>query len=53
MCQYKPLGKGQTDSMCGAGTTGNSYGIYNFLKRMQNSQTINEKCRQIHLQLKI
>lgn len=36
-------GKG-IDLMHGAGMIGNSYAIHDFLKRMQNSQTIKEKC---------
>ena len=36
-------GEKRTDLMDGAGTAGNSCGSHNFLKRMQNSQTIKEK----------
>lgn len=36
-------GEKRIDLMHGAGTTGNSYGTHNFLKRMQNSLTIMEK----------
>lgn len=36
-------GEERIDLRHGAGTTGNSRGSHNFLKRMQNSQTIKEK----------